>query len=328
MTRVAVIGAGLAGLTLARRLSGSATVTVFEKSNGYGGRMATRYASPYAFDHGAQFFIAKSAEFSAELRQWQADGIIAPWRARFAELNRDQVMALRSWDDEDPHYVAVPGMNQLGKHLAEGLDIQLQTQVAGLQKHGSAWRLLAGDATELGLFDWVVSTAPAAQTAALLPNTFAQHTKVQSTQMAGCVALMLGFKAPVDPGWQAALVHDADISWIAVNSSKPQRPEPCTLVIHSTNSFADQSLDKDAAGVAAQLKAELAAVAGIDAAAANFESMHQWRYANAPRQKMQAPLIDVEQQLAACGDWCIRGRVEAAYLSARGLADELGELLG
>ncbi|MFZ9092741.1 MAG: NAD(P)-binding protein [Planctomycetaceae bacterium] len=44
MKSVAIIGAGLSGLTLANRLQNRAEVTVFEKSGGFGGRMATRHA--------------------------------------------------------------------------------------------------------------------------------------------------------------------------------------------------------------------------------------------------------------------------------------------
>lgn len=54
MNRLAVIGAGLACLTLARVLAGVAEVQVFEKLRGYGGRIATRYKNGFQFDHGAQ----------------------------------------------------------------------------------------------------------------------------------------------------------------------------------------------------------------------------------------------------------------------------------
>jgi predicted NAD/FAD-dependent oxidoreductase len=40
-------------------------VTIFEKARGAGGRMATRRAEPFIFDHGAQFFKAKTGRFSA-----------------------------------------------------------------------------------------------------------------------------------------------------------------------------------------------------------------------------------------------------------------------
>ena len=52
--RVAVIGAGLAGLTAAARIAaGGAAVTVYDKSRGLGGRLATRRSPQGSFDHGA-----------------------------------------------------------------------------------------------------------------------------------------------------------------------------------------------------------------------------------------------------------------------------------
>ncbi|MFM7274112.1 MAG: FAD-dependent oxidoreductase, partial [Gammaproteobacteria bacterium] len=57
--RIAVIGAGIAGLALARALADAAEVTVFEKSRGAGGRMSTRRQEPWHFDHGTQFFTVR-----------------------------------------------------------------------------------------------------------------------------------------------------------------------------------------------------------------------------------------------------------------------------
>lgn len=41
MKRIAIIGAGLSGLVLARQLASNADITVFEKARGVGGRMST-----------------------------------------------------------------------------------------------------------------------------------------------------------------------------------------------------------------------------------------------------------------------------------------------
>ncbi len=62
---IAIIGTGLSGLTVAGLLKSAANITLFEKSCGVGGRMATRYAEPYSFDYGAQFFTAKTRPFQA-----------------------------------------------------------------------------------------------------------------------------------------------------------------------------------------------------------------------------------------------------------------------
>ena len=52
---VAIIGAGMAGLAAARALTQAGhTVTLFEKSRGVGGRVATRRIGDCIVDHGAQ----------------------------------------------------------------------------------------------------------------------------------------------------------------------------------------------------------------------------------------------------------------------------------
>ena len=60
---IAVIGAGLAGLSCAQALlQAGHTVHVFDKSRGPSGRMSTRRAEddngPWQCDHGAQYFTA------------------------------------------------------------------------------------------------------------------------------------------------------------------------------------------------------------------------------------------------------------------------------
>ena len=50
--KIAIIGAGISGLTLAQKLKEYADVVIYEKSRGVGERMSTHYAEPFYFDHG------------------------------------------------------------------------------------------------------------------------------------------------------------------------------------------------------------------------------------------------------------------------------------
>ena len=79
--RLAIIGAGLSGLMLARQLASCASCDLFEKSRGLGGRLATRYTDDYQFDHGAPDFTATSAAFRAFVRTLEQAGVVAPWQA-------------------------------------------------------------------------------------------------------------------------------------------------------------------------------------------------------------------------------------------------------
>ncbi len=326
MATFAVIGAGLAGLVVSRELARLNDVVVFEKSRGTGGRTATRRAGRFEFDHGAQFFTARSDAFQAFIDPLLGAGIVADWSARFAELRRDRVVSSRRWNSGKPHYVGVPSMNAVARHLVSGLDIRRETAVRSLARSGERWQLIGDEQRLLGEFDWVIVTAPAAQAADLLASTSIASAPT-GVRMEACYALLLGFDKPVALPWQAALVHDADISWISVNSSKPGRPEPFTLVVHSTNAWAEAHVDDDTASVRRHLVAEVTDITGIDAASAAFCDLHRWRYANVERQDGDLYALDPLQRLAACGDWFVRGRVEGAFSSASALAGRIGGLI-
>lgn len=327
MTRIAIAGAGLAGLTLARALAGWAEVTLFEKARGVGGRMATRYADRWQFDHGAQFFTAQTESFQIFLAPLVAAGVVARWDARFAEFAGGAQTAQWQWDSARPHYVGAPKMNALAKHLAKGLDVRLGTRIASVARDGDGWALAAEDGAPLGRFDWFVSTAPAPQGRALMPSAFTARDAMDAPEMRACYALMLGFEDPLPVGWDAAHVGDADISWMSVDSSKPGRDTAPSLLIHSTNAWAEAHLDDDPDSVTAHLLAEASRISGHDLTAAAHVALHRWLYANLPRQDGPAALIDPGNRLAACGDWCVHGRVEAAFTSATALADGLRPLL-
>ena len=98
MINIAIIGAGLAGLTAANILKNNANITLFEKSRGVGGRIATRRSEPYFFDHGAQFFKARSAEFKDFINPMIKQGIIQTWNARFVEFENRKITTRRNWD--------------------------------------------------------------------------------------------------------------------------------------------------------------------------------------------------------------------------------------
>ena len=321
--QIAIIGAGMSGLILAHALKNVASVALFEKSRGVSGRMSTRYADPYQFDHGAQFFTAKTEAFRTFLEPLLDGGMIAPWYARFVELDRDQITGSRQWSDEYPHYVAVPKMNHLCKHLATDLGVHLNTRVGEIHRADNGWEIRNETHASLGVFDWVISTAPPEQTTQLMPATFQHISAIQSIKALGCYALMLGFEEPLNLSWDAALVRNADISWISVNSSKPGRPAGYSIIAQATNSWADAHMEDDIETVQAHLQNELAIVIGCNIDAADYVTTHRWRYANLPKQCGPQSLIDTDNRLAACGDWCIQGRVESAFTSAMHLAEKM-----
>ena len=327
MKRVAVIGAGLSGLVCARRLQRNARVQVFEKSRGYGGRMATRRYPDYRFDHGAQFFSARSQAFRDFVQPLLDRGIVARWDARFVEIEGGRITVRRNWSDDPPHYVGVPGMNAVGRALGEGLDLRLGIRVGEISGRAGDWLLRDIDGRALGRFDWVVSSIPAPQAISLMPDAFAYRDAVGDCAMPGCYALMLGFAEPPELDWEAALVKGSAISWISVDHGKPGRDGGGCLLAQAGNSWSEANMELADPEVTGHLLAEIGRVTGLDPGRADFVRLHRWRYANPGRRQGDRSLVDDARQLAAVGDWCIHGRVEAAFHSGLDGAKRILEML-
>ena len=313
--KIAIIGAGLAGLTLAKRLSSAHEVSIYEKARGPGGRMSTRRADPYAFDHGAQYFTVETDRFRDFLQPFRDKDLITRWPKQVECVGGARL-------SEKEKLVAAPGMNGLCKALADDLPVQAGVHIDHLERDGGGWLLVDKAGARLGPFDWVISSAPSVQTAALFPDAFSGQTTLDQTEMTGCFALMLGFETPLELPWTALKSGTAPIGWMAVNSSKPGRPEPYSILVQSDNEWAEQHLEDDPDEIRAILLEAASALARTDLSGASHQVLHRWRYA-ATRTPAGAPyLIDQDLQLAACGDWCLGGKVEAAFLSASELADQ------
>ena len=327
MTNIAIIGAGLSGLTAANSLKDYADITIFEKSRGVSGRMSTRRAEPYFFDHGAQFFKARTDEFKAFIAPMVEDGIIKCWNARFVEFENKEIIKRRQWDKDTPHYVGVPGMNAIAEHLSQRLEIAMETPVQCITRKHDKWFLEDDQGNTLGDYDWVISAIPAEQASALLPSSLPFYSTVNAVMMTGCFSLMAGFKNALPLDFDAALLRDEDISWISVNSSKPGRNDPFCLLIHSTNPWADKHINDDRDQVMDYLCDQTSTVIGHDVSKADYKTVHGWRYANIDKQTGAEHFIDLDMNIAVCGDWIIQGRVEAAFTSGYALAQKIIDTL-
>lgn len=322
MVSIAIIGAGIAGLTLAHKLKNVANVTIFEKKKVAGGRMRSKQCGGYTFDHGTQFFTVRTALFADFLRPLQENGVVEVWRGRFVEFSGNEICSQRVWENDPSHFVGCPDMQAIGSYLAKGLNLSLENRVEKLRA-GGQWNLINKDNQSIGHYDWVISTAPQVQTTAIMPKSFQQLATADESQMTSCYSLMLGFKKPLPLNFDAALVKNMDISWISVNSSKPGRNAGYMLLVHSTNKWSDGHNQDDDESVIQHLCSQLQQVIGLDVTGADCTLLKHWPYANMKKRKANKYYLDRTLQLAACGDWCIQGRVEAAFLSAHYLADDL-----
>jgi predicted NAD/FAD-dependent oxidoreductase len=318
--RVAIVGAGISGLICARTLLDHGIhVTLFEKSRGVGGRMASRRtAEGPRFDHGAQYFTVRDQRFERSVQSWMQDGIVAPWEGRICTLTNGRVV----WKQETtPRFVGVPGMNAVCRHLAADLDVRLRTQVRPPEFDRGIWRLSDDQGNQLGQFDGVIISAPAPQSADLLGAAPTLQQQATSAKMHGCWSAMLSFDRSLELPFAGAFVHDSPLSWIARNDSKPQREsDQESWVLHASPEWTDKRLDDDPGDVLPKLADAFWQATGANPRTPSYATGHRWRYA-IPRAPLDDHcLFDPEFRIGACGDWCSGPRVEGAFLSGMALA--------
>lgn len=324
--RVAVIGAGIAGLSLAHALKSKGpqfSVTLFEKARGVSGRLATRYQDDFAFDHGAAHFTLRDKRFIDFIQPYQQQGIISSWQPLIAQYSQSEKISQQLC--RELLHVSSPKMNQLCKKLAETVELKLQTRVADFKKNHQIWSLFDEHNNALGEFDWVISSAPSVQTAELFGDLPSFSAKLNEVKMTGCFSLMLGFSELNLPQWQLAHVDDSPIAKISIEHSKPNRKQGISVLIQSDNAWADACIEHDPEELTQILKQHLQAIMPFDKSHISYQRLHRWRYANVAQSAAQPYLIDRDNKLAACGDWCLEGRVEAAFISAMELAECFNE---
>jgi len=326
--KIAIIGAGLSGLTAAQSLEDIADVRLFDKSRGVGGRMSTRYAGDYEFDHGAQYFTARDARFQHAVEAAIEQGVVAPWQGRAFYLKDEG----RLVDTGGDRFVGTPRMNSWPKALAKGLDIALGARVSQLSKANDHWALHFEDGGQQSGFDYVICAVPSVQAIDLLPDDFIDMPALKAAKMEACFALMVGFEEVHDFGWDSLRTSQGPAAWLAVNSDKPGRNKHMTtLMVHSAPDWSSTHAQADRDWVQAEMEAAASQLCGIDIFSAPHRTVHRWLYASVSASPTispgQAILCDREIGLMACGDWCNGGRVEGAYLSGLAAADAISKSL-
>lgn len=325
--RVAVVGAGVAGLACARALVESGFgVRVFEREAVPGGRVATRRVASLTFDHGVQYFTAQDPRFEPVLRRWQAGGVVACWDARTRVLT---AAGPGESIESGPRFVGVPNMEAVAVYLARGLDLSLSVEVRALERHGGRWMLRAPDGSSLDEtgFDRVVLAIPSAIAARLLGEHPDLAQRAASVAWDSCWTVMLGLARPSTIEFDAAFVgEDPILGWIARESSKPRRAplrgaaESWILQAHPGWSRSYVQLEHAAASrwiqraFAARVGRPLMQVAG---------AAHLWRLALPVNPLPEPFLYDPLAGIGLAGDWCGGPRVEGAYLSGTALAQAI-----
>lgn len=294
MDRVAVVGAGLAGLVAASRLAaGGCMVTVFEKSRGLGGRLATRRSEWGPFDHGAPVVNCGGAQ-------------VAPLEAEGACLR---------WGDLG--HVGVPGMSALVRPLADGVEVRTEAEVAAVLPGPGGVVLRFTSGAEEGPFARAILALPAPQVLRIAGGLDGAEA-LGAVEMGPVWTLMAAFAERPDLPDMVRPVNALDL--VVRDSSKPGR-EGERWVAHASHGWTRERLELTKEAVLPMLLAEVEDVAEGRLPRPVHVAAHRWRFGLTER-ALGAPFAALAGgAVLAGGDWALGTRGEQAFLSGQAMAE-------
>lgn len=345
--RVAIVGAGIAGLVAARTLfDHGVEIEVFDKGRGPGGRTSTRRDGEARFDHGAPCFTASDPRVGRLLESWSDAGVVAEWAFRAAGVRGGRI---DSWEDRRA-WVGVGGMNSIARYLASDLPLHGGRRIVRIALEERAGRRgwsVRGDGgdrdADHGPFDAVILAVPPSQAAELLASAPEISLDVGDAA-AWCRAVEM------EPAWVAMATVRSDgpapCSWLSIEDGEAVRTavsqatkpgaassgEESRWVLEASPDWTRTHLEIDAIEAASRMRDAWETLArsleGIGGEIVTIAA-HRWRFARPsgmPTDPCGCRAIE-DLGLVIGGDWSHAGAsgVERACLAGAAMA---GRVLG
>lgn len=302
-SQVAIIGAGMTGITAARSLNNAGyTVQLFEKSRGSGGRLASKRSAMGRVNLGAQAFHADQAEFLAELDHWQHAG----W------LKQTQ----QQW-------TGIPYMSALTRNLLGELNTLFSCEIRQLSHTQQGWLLLDQHGQQHGPFAQLIVAIPAPQASTLLSNcapdlaACAASVVMQPTWM-----VALGFKEPLTASQPLSPMQQRIIAEVRPSAIAAEQPMQ-TWLLRASVAWSIEHLEDEPAQVIHRLSNCFAELFDTAPPEADNAFAHRWRYALGALEQPLNTLTDLSRGLVVAGDWCGQGDLQSAWCSGQHAAQQL-----
>lgn len=290
--RVAVVGAGLAGLSCARELRDAGHKPVlFDKARGPGGRACTRRLAGLTYDHGLPALDATEQDIPDALRPF-----LEPWSPRRARPTPHGLRALMG----PSLWVPSPKMSTLGRELVGDLELYLGIRVANLVRRSGRWWVLDEARASHGAFDHVVLACPAPQAAALLPPESPLHASLSEVRYLPVWVAMAIVEEGKDIGFDYIEGGGPECVRAIQETAKPRREGRERWVLHASAKWSSDHLEDEAEAVGQCMLEAFSRV--VPSVRLRLRSTHRWLYAHTVPMSGRVCLVDSTQRIGVCGD--------------------------
>src|SRR6266699_6753091 len=326
---IAIIGAGCSGLAAALILrdAGNA-VTVFERSNGVGGRAATRRRQGFTYDHGAQYIKGGSAVSSAWITgRFRAADLVEIAKPVWVFDQQGRVLEGDPLQNREPKWTYRSGLNTLARDMARGLDIQLRTRIGHLRRTIAGWSLLDGQGQPAGEFERILIAVPASHAlelieASLLPEAERESmcAQLRKASYRPLISVMLGYQpAPRVRPYYALVTTDkahalSCMAWEHEKSLERVPEGAGMLIAQMAPQYSQDNWHMPDTEIISDVTDRISTLIEEPLNKPFFSDIYHWKYAlpteNADAEQLNALTMPIG--LTFCGDAYVGGRVHLA----------------
>ncbi|MBX3096606.1 MAG: FAD-dependent oxidoreductase [Fimbriimonadaceae bacterium] len=321
--KVAVVGAGIAGIACARLLHQAGVETViFEKSKGFSGRAATRRVGPYTFDTGATSITPRGRALeTVMMSEISTQGLIRIERPIYTHVY-GRIEPGDPMKNRIPRYVYESGINQIGKRLATGLDIRLETEISAMELPRDG-----GVFVHDQVFDRAVLAVPLPQAQTLLQSAKDPRLLTASVYRP-CLSILLGFAVPFDAPYHAILDPDQlhPLTWLSVETLKSPGRAPAghtALVAQMGPAYSRRNDKTEDDRIIKDVLVDIQRLLGDEFVEPEVAEVKRWKYSQPESTISFAALNAPGRPIIVSGDGTTGGRIEHAYEAGMAAAQSI-----
>ena len=304
-----IIGAGAAGLVCAKRLvENDFEVSIFDKSRGIGGRLASRRIENGIFNHGARHL----PNFKSYKNFPEALKILYETAIKKKVLLKN-----------GKNFTSFGSIKTFTSYLSEGLNIKKESEIVDVKREKSGIRLYLMNADKIKVEDsFLIFAIPQPQALKLLKNDFSNlYELIKPAKMAASITGLFAFETPILLN-QSFIKNDYIIGFHE-NSRIGQNLKLDCWTIHSNKSYGKKWSHLNKYEIKSLLLHDFQKLVSINLPTPIYSNGHRWLYGHTEKSLNKNYILDQRDKIGICGDWCRGDNVLDASVSGTLLADNI-----
>ena len=314
-----ILGSGVAGSTIANKLSKKYSVHVFDKARGPGGRSANKSLKKnLSFDHGVQYISPKSKEFTKLIRELSKKKILNTWNGNHLDFTFEKKSLT-------PKYIGMKANNAICKYYLKGVKLSFASQIKKIEYKKYFWEILLSDNSK-HQFKGLILTCPFPQLKKLAKNYLDKRVSKLKIKMQPNVTVMVAFKNQKEIPISSIKFDDDILAWAANENSKKRFKSSLNLwTLQASLKWSKKKINKykNNKKIIDQIITRFTQLIGLEKSKIVHKKIHGWKYSYNYEKTPLLSSWNKKYQLGVCADWFDGRKVENAWLSANDLAKRI-----